>query len=197
MRVRAVLLMGLVIALVGCGGGGSNSAAETTVTVTTTETTPTSATATDTTPSTGAVEVGETATWRGDTFTVSDVETSDTAPVADILGERPEAENGVWLSFKITPEEDDSGIWSSEFVENLQIKGGDGVVYGDHHNNGGEQQFNDQGDFVVWADIPEAALREAVLEINDGVHTVDPDPSNPYADPIPDPAYATLVNLGL
>ena len=44
-------------------------------------------------------------------------------------------------------------------------------------------------------DIPEAAASGAVLLVNDGVHTVDPDPSNPYADPIPDPAYATLVNL--
>ncbi|MGH3118676.1 MAG: hypothetical protein ACRDQ2_16495, partial [Gaiellales bacterium] len=141
------------------------------------------------------VDVGETATWRGDTFTVSDVETSDTAPAADILGEFPEAENGIWLSFTITPAEDDSSIWSSEFVENLQINGGDGVVYEDGHNNGGDQQFNDEGDFIVWTGVPEAAASGAVLLIYDGVHTVDPDPSIPYAEPVPDPAYATRVNL--
>ena len=195
--VRAVLLGVAILSLAGCGGGGSSSGAETTVTVTTETTTTDPITQTDTTSTSSAVDVGETATWRGDTFTVSEVKTSDTAPAADILGEFPEAENGIWLSFKVTPAEDDSGIWSSEFVENMQVKGGDGVVYDDGlHNNGGEQDFNDEGDFLVWVDVPEAAVAGAVLEVYDGVHTIDPDPSNPYSEPVPDPAYATRVNLG-
>jgi hypothetical protein len=204
--VTVVLLSALVLALASCGGSGSSSGAEgTTTSAVTTDTTATTEAAstdttsgTDTTATSTVVNAGETATWRGDAFTVSDVETGYTAPVADLLGEKQEAENGVWLSLRITPAEDNSGPWSSEFAENMQIKGGDGVVYQDSlHNNGGEQDFKGEGDFLVWIDIPEAAVSGAVLEIFDGLHTVDPDPSNPYVDPVPDPAYATRVNLGL
>ena len=153
-------------------------------------------TTTETTATVAAVDVGETAMWRGDAFTVSDVETSGKAPVADLFGEKRAAENGVWLSFKITPAEDNSGIWSLEFTENIQVKGGDGVVYEDTLSTQVEQDFMDEKNFLVWVDIPESAVSGALLEISDGLHTIDPDPSNPYADPIPDPAYATRVNLG-
>lgn len=199
--VRMLLLGAMMLSLAGCGGGSSSSGAETVVTVTTTETASTDTTpsettsAIDTTATGTAVNVGDTATWSGDTFTVSDVETSDTAPAPDLFGETPQAENGIWLSFTITPTEDDSDIWSSGFVENMHINGGDGVLYEDAHNNGTEQQFNDEGDFLVWIDVPEAAVAGAVLEIYDGLHTVDPDPSNPFVEPVPDPAYATRVNL--
>jgi hypothetical protein len=194
------LIGGLVLAIAGCGGGSSSSGGEGTTTsaVATDTTATTEATSTDTTATGTVVNPGETATWRGDAFTVSDVETSRTAPVADLLGDKPEAENGVWLSFKITPAEDNSGIWSSEFAENMQIKGGDGVVYArDLHNTGAEQDFKNESDFLVWVDLPEAAVSGALLVINDGLHTVDPDPGNYLADPVSDPAYATRVNLGL
>jgi hypothetical protein len=190
---RAILLAALAVALAGCGGG-SNSGAQATVTVTTTDTTSTDATgtdttfgdttaSTDTTATSSAVNAGETATWRGDAFTVSDVETSDTDP--DPLGEKREAENGVWLIFKITPADDGSAIWSPDFTENIQIKGGDGVVYDDQdftHNNAGVQQELDEGDFLVWIDVPEAAVSGAVLQITDDL--------DPEAD-------ATRVDLGL
>jgi hypothetical protein len=189
----AVLLASLVAVIAGCGGG-SHSGAEATVTVTTTEATSTDATtetdttfgdttmSTDTT-ATGTVNVGETATWRGDAFAVSDVETSDTDP--DPLGEQQEAENGVWLSFKITPSDDNSAIWSPDFTDNIQIKGGDGVVYDDRdssHNNAGVQQEFDADNFLVWIDIPEAAVSGSALEITDDL--------DPEAD-------ATRVDLGL
>jgi hypothetical protein len=128
------------------------------------------ATSTETTATGAAVKVGETATWRGGAFTVSDVQTSDTSAVADPLGEKPTAENGVWLNFTITPTEDDSAVWDADFANSIQIRGGDGVVYDDEdsqHNNAGEQQFADGGDFVVSIDIPEAAVSGAVLEIVD------------------------------
>lgn len=203
--VTMTLFGALLLALAGCGGGGASTGAEGTTTsaaspgsTATTEAASTDATATSTTPSGAAFNVGETATWRGDAFTVSDVETSDTAPEPDILGETQGAENGVWLSFKITPAEENSGPWSVEFVENMHIRGGDGVVYTeDLHNNGGEQDFRGEDNFLVWVDIPEAAVNGAVFEIYDGLHEVDPDPSNPYAEPLPDPAYATRVNLGV
>ena len=186
-RTVAVLVLGgLVLTLAGCGGGGSSSGAFATVTVTTTETTSTATTkGTDATSGDtsvpadtngAAVDVGETATWRGDAFTVSDVETSDTSPVADLSGEKPQAENGVWLSFKITPAEDGSAIWLPDFTNNIQIRGGDAVVYNDQdssHNNAGEQQESGEGDFLVGIDIPKAAASGAVLEINDGLYPRD------------------------
>jgi hypothetical protein len=104
--------------------------------------------------------------------------------------------NGVWLSLKITPADDHSGIWGLGFPDNITVKGGDGVVYDDTLSNQVEQAFKDEKDFLVWVDIPEAAASGAVLVINDGLHTIDPDPSNPGVDYIPDPAYATRVNLG-
>ena len=153
---------------------------------------------TDTTATSNAVNAGEAATWNGDAFTVTDVETSDTAPVADLFGEKREAENGVWLSFKITPADgNDSDVFSTTFHENMQIRGGDGAVYDDVLANLQEQDFANEDDFLVWIDIPVAAVSGAVLEIYDGLHTVDPDPSNPFVDPVPDPAYATRVNLGV
>jgi len=197
----AILLVGLVAALAGCGGGSSSSGAEGTTTTDTTATTELTSTdttsGTDTTTTGTVVNAGETATWRGDAFTVSDVETSDTAPVPDILGETPEAENGVWLSFKITIPEENSGPWGFEFVENMHIRGGDGAIYDDLDNNGAEQDFNGEDNFLVWVDIPEAAVSGAVFEIYDGLHELDPDPSDPYVEPVPDPAYATRVNLGV
>lgn len=179
----------------GCSGAIPSTVPTATVaspSTTTTETAPT----TETTATGAAVNVGETATWNGDTFTVSDVKTSDTAPVADLFGEKRKAENGVWLSFKITPADDHSGIWGLDFPDNMQVKGGDGVVYDRTLSNQVEQAFKDANDFLVWVDIPEVAVSGAVLEVNDGLHTVDPDPSNPFVEPVPDPAYATRVSLG-
>lgn len=158
----------------------------------------TGTTATGTTATSAAVNVGETATWNGDTFTVSDVKASDTEPVADLFGEKREAENGVWLSFKITPADKTSGIWGSSFFDNVQIKGGDGVLYGSNERilNGvilsDDQQQRDKGagDYLVWIDIPEAAASGAVLEVLDPVHTLGGPAFNP------DPAYTTRVNLG-
>jgi hypothetical protein len=173
----------------GCSAGGPPSGVVEPPPSATTETTETTATI-------AAVDVGDTATWNGDTFTVSDVETGDTAPVADLLGEKRESENGVWLSFKITPADDHSGIWNPDFTENIQVRGGDGVVYDDTLSNQVEQAFADADDFLVWIDIPEAAASGGILEVNDGLHTIDPDPSNPFVEPIPDPDYATRVNLG-
>jgi hypothetical protein len=151
-------------------------------------------TTTKTTATVAAVEVGDTATWRGDAFTVSDVDTSDTSPIADLLGKKAEAKNGVWLSFKITPAEDDSAIWLADFTDNIQIRGGDGVVYDDQdssHNNAGEQHELGEGDFLVGIDIPEEAVSGAVLEINDGLY-----PRN-YSVAPTDPAAVTRVDLGL
>ena len=158
----------------------------------------TGATTTGTTPTTAAVNTGDTATWRGDAFTVSDVETSGTAPEADLSGEKRKSENGVWLSFKITPAEHDSRIWGESFWENMQIRGGDGVLYGDNERvlNGrilsDQQDQKDKGadDYLVWIDLPEAAANGAVLEVIDPDHTL----SDPFSSP--DPAYATRVNLG-
>ena len=143
--VTLAILAVCLVALAGCGGGDSEPEVVTeTVTVTdegfteTTSTDPTftDPTSTDTVPAdtvptnaTEPVGVGETAVWNGDEFVVSDVETSDTEPVGDLLGEKEEAENGVWLIFKITPADDDSGIWSFTFHEEAQVRGGDGVVY--------------------------------------------------------------------
>jgi len=183
----AVLLASLVTVIAGCGGGSdSGTTTEATSTDATTETDTTfgdTTMSTDTTATGTSVNVGETATWRGDAFTVSDVETGDTDP--DPLGEKQEAENGVWLIFKITPADDGSAIWSPDFTENIQIKGGDGVVYDDQdftHNNAGVQQEFGEGDFLVWIDVPEAAVSGAVLEITDDL--------DPGAD-------ATRVDLGL
>jgi hypothetical protein len=163
----------------GCSDGGPPS--DTTASVAS-PAPATDTTTTDTTPISAIVNVGETVTWNGDTFTVSDVKTSDTAPVADLFGEKRKAEKGVWLSFKIAPEAGNSGIWSLDFTDNIQIKGGDGVVYDRSLSDQQEQALKDEGDFLVWIDIPEAAASGAVLEINDGLHTVDPDPSNPFVD---------------
>lgn len=165
--MRVVLLFGLVLAFAGCGGG-SDSTAVNTVTATTTEPNPDDTASTESTATGTSVGVGGTATWRGDAFTVSDVETGDTDP--DPLGEKREAENGVWLIFKVTPADDGSAIWSPDFPENIQIRGGDGVIYDDQdvvHNNGGVQQELDASDFLVWIDVPEAAVSGAVLEITD------------------------------
>jgi flagellin-like hook-associated protein FlgL len=183
----AVLLASLVTVIAGCGGG-SDSVTTTGATSTdaTTETNTTlgdTTMSTDTTATGTSVNVGETATWRGDAFTVSDVETGDTDP--DPLGEKQEAQNGVWLIFTITPADDGSAIWSPDFTENIQIKGGDGVVYDDQdftHNNAGVQQEFGEGDFLVWIDVPEAAVSGAVLEITDDL--------DPGVD-------ATRVDLGL
>ena len=165
--VTVILLGGLVLGFAGCGGD-SDSSADSTVTVTTTEPTSGDTASTDTTATSSSVNVGETATWREDAFTVSDVETSDTDP--DPLGEHQEAENGVWLIFKITPAQDGSAIWSPDFTENIKIQGGDGVVYDDQdstHNNAGVQQEFGADDFLVWIDVPEGAVSGSVLEITD------------------------------
>jgi hypothetical protein len=208
---RAALLVVLaasLVALAACGGGDSGSEAVTeTVTVTdevfteTTSTDPTDTVTADTVPSnaTQPVGVGESAVWNGNEFVVSDVETSDEEPVGDFAGEKEEAE-GVWLVFKITPADSDSGVWGFDFHVDAQVRGGDGVVYLDPHSSAQEQGFADEEDFLMWIDIPEEAVSGAILEIGDGIHyTVpepDPDFSTPdVADPA-DPAYATRVELG-
>ena len=158
----------------------------------------TGTTTTGTTKTSPAVNAGETVTWRGDSFTVSDVKESDTAPEADLSGEKRKAENGVWLSFKITPADHDSAIWGESFWENMQIKGGDGELYGDNERvlNGrilsDQQDQKDEGadDYLVWIDLPEAAANGALLEIVDPNHTL----GGPTFSP--DPAYTTRVNLG-
>jgi hypothetical protein len=79
-----------------------------------------------------------------------------TAAVADPLGERPEAENGVWANVTITLAEGDSASGTLT-TDSIRIKGGDGVVYDDEdsqHNNAAEQQFKGEGHSVVSIDIP-------------------------------------------
>ena len=49
----------------------------------------------------------------------------------------------------------------------------------------------------MWVDIPEEAVSGAILEIGDGIHTVDPAPSDAFSSvTYVDLAYATRVDLG-
>lgn len=130
---------------------------------------------------------------------MTDVETSDTRPVPDLFGERGEAENGVWLSFKIRPEEGNSAraLFSIDFHTAMQIRGGDGVVYDDVLSNGLEEDFKNADEYLVWIDIPEEALSGAIFEIGDGIHTVESTSDDPLGFGDADPAYATRIDLGL
>jgi hypothetical protein len=224
--VRAALLVALitcVLALAGCGGGDSEPEVVTvTETVTDTDSTDTGFTdtgVTDTTstdtegtvtdpageiPSeaipTGDPEygVGDSASWNGNEFVVSDVGTSDEEPVADLGGERDEAE-GTWLHFTVTPSDEDSGVFGFEFAEEVQVRGGNGVVYRDDvHSDGYFQRELGADKFTVWVDVPEDAVSGAVFEVGDGFHEIEQDSDSAFnVTTYPDPAYMTRVDLGL
>jgi hypothetical protein len=57
-----------------------------------------------------------------------------------------------------------------------------------------EEKLKDGDDFLVSFDVPEEAVSGAVLEIGDGVQTVDSE--SDFGSEI-DPAYAQRIDLGL
>ncbi len=213
-----IALVASLFALQGCGGGDSEPEVVTvTETVTdtggidteSTDTIPTDSDGTATDPTgeippealpTGDPEfgVGDTATWNSEEFVVSDAGTSDEEPVEDLGGEKDEAVVGTWLYFKVTPSEEDSGVWSTTFAEEVQVRGGDGIVYReDVHIDSFFQNEVGEDSFTVWVDVPEEAVSGAVFEIGDGLHTIDPAPDDAFSFvTYPDPAYMTRVDLG-
>lgn len=200
-----IALAASVLALVGCGGGESEPEAVTvTETVTdtgSTDTEGTDTTETETVPAEGTIfGLGETATWSGDEFVVSDVETSDEEPDLGLGSEQEQAE-GVWVIFTITTPERNV-IWTlSSDQPKYWILGGDGVYYEDEvYTNQLTQDAVGEDNFLVWVDVPEEAVSGADLVVSDslGLYMIDTTPENQLDDEgYPDPAYATRVDLGL
>lgn len=201
-----IALVASVLALAGCGGGDSEpevvTVTETVTDTGSTDTESTDTTGTETLPAGGTiVGLGETASWDGYEFVVSDVETNDEEPVGDLAGDKEQAE-GIWVIVKLTPADEDSVFWAlSSDQPKFWIVGGDGVYYGDEvYSNMVTQDFAGEDDFLVWVDVPEEAVSGADLVVSDslGLHWIDTTPENQFDEEgYPDPAYATRVDLGL